>query len=309
VAVVALLCLVACGVAPLLGPPATGEPAAFVLWQLRVPRLLVAMMVGGTLSLVGASFQIIFANPLASESTVGTISGAALGALLAFLSGVTIGPSGLPIVVLGAFIGALAVTLALAALAAHGRARTSDILLAGIALSLAASAVSSVLQAMATSNASLAEKWSLGQLAQIGYRGVLLLLPFTTLVVGVLLLRARAFATLVAGEDQAHSQGVDVRSLRAVTLGAGALGVGACVAWCGPIPFVGLIVPHAVRLLFPSRQRFFLPLSAIGGATFLAMCDTAARVVFPGREIPVGAVTSILGAPTLIWLVLRRRVP
>jgi ABC-type Fe3+-siderophore transport system permease subunit len=308
VAVVVVLCVIACGIAPFLGPPATGAQGAFVFWQLRVPRLLVAMMVGGTLSLVGGSFQIIFGNPLASESTIGTISGAALGALLAFLSGATIGPSGLPIVVLGAFLGALAVTFALTALAAHGRARTSDLLLAGIALSLAASAISSVLQSMATATATVAAaQWSLGQLVQVGYRGVLLLVPFTTGVVGVLLLRARAFATLAAGEEQAYSQGVDIRRLRAVTLGIGALGVGACVAWCGPIPFVGLIVPHAIRLLFPSHRRFFLPLVAVGGATFLAMCDTAARLVFPGREVPVGAVTAILGAPTLIWLVLRRR--
>lgn len=307
-AIAVLLCLVACGVAPFIGPAVTGDAAAFVFWQLRVPRLLVAMMVGATLSLVGGCFQIIFANPLASESTVGTISGAALGALIAFLSGATIGPSGLPIVVMGAFLGALAVTLALTALAAHGRAQTNDILLAGIALSLAASAVSSVLQSVASSNASIAAaRWSLGELGQVGYRGVLLLMPFTALVVGALLLRARAFDTLVAGEDRAHSQGVDVRSLRAVTLGIGALGVGACVAWCGPIPFVGLIVPHIVRMMSRSRQRWFLPLSAVGGATFLAMCDTAGRLVFPGREVPVGAVTAILGAPTLIWLVARRR--
>src|SRR5262249_3616455 len=150
---------------------------------------------------------------------------------IAFLSGATIGPSGLPIVVLGAFVGALAITLALTALAAHGRTRTNDILLAGIALSLAATAVSSMLQSLAASNASIAAaQWSLGQLVQVGYRGVLLLLPFTAVVLGALLLRARAFDTLVAGEERAHSQGVDVRSLRGVTLGVGALGVGACVA-------------------------------------------------------------------------------
>src|SRR5262249_62081819 len=96
--------------------------------------------------------------------------------------------------------------------------------------------------------------------------------------------------------------GVGARSLRGGPVGVGALGVGGCVAWWGPIPFVGLIVPHIARPLVHPRQRFFLPLSAIGGATFLAMCDTAARLVFPGREVPVGAVTPILGAPTLTWL-------
>lgn len=305
---VALACLIACGVAPFIGPPIADEQAAFVFWQLRVPRLLVAMMVGAILSLVGGSFQIIFANPLASESTVGTISGASLGALFALSLGAAIGPAGLPLVVTGAFAGALVVTLALTALAAHGRARTNDVLLAGIGLSLAASAVSTVLQSTATSNASVAAaRWSLGQLVQVGYDGVLVLVPFTALVLGGLLVRTRAFDTLIAGEERAHSQGVDVRRLRAATLGIGALGVGACVAWCGPIPFVGLIVPHIVRLMLRSRQRFFLPLSAVCGATFLAVCDTAARVLFPGREVPVGAITAILGAPTMIALVLRSR--
>jgi len=305
---IVLLCLGLCAVAPFLGPSLGADQAAFVLWQLRIPRLLVAMMTGATLSLVGACFQILFANPLASESTVGTISGAALGALIAFVSGATVAPSGLPAVVLGSFLGALGVTLSLTALAARGRIRTNDVLLAGIALSIAASAIASVLQTLATSNATLAAaQWSLGQLAQVGYRGAILLLPFTAIVLGLLLAQTRAFGTLSAGEERAYSQGVDVRRLRTLTLSLGALGVGACVAWCGPIPFVGLIVPHIVRRLVRSQQRFFLPLSALGGATFLSVCDTAARLLIPGREIPVGAITAVLGAPTLLWLVARRR--
>lgn len=308
VALIVLACLGLCAIAPFLGPSLGADQAEFVLWQLRIPRLLVAMMAGSVLSLTGACFQILFANPLASESTVGTISGAALGALVAFVSGATITASGLPAVVLGSFLGALAVTSSLTALAAQGRIRTNDVLLAGIALSIAAGAIAQVLQSLATSNATLAAaQWSLGQLSQVGYRGVILLLPFTAAVLGLLLSQARAFATLSAGEERAYSQGVDVRKLRLVTLSLGALGVGACVAWCGPIPFVGLIVPHIVRRLVRAQLRFFLPLSALGGATFLSICDTAARLLIPGREIPVGVITAVLGAPTLLWLVTRRR--
>lgn len=308
VAVVVAACLAACAVAPFLGPSLGADQAEFVLWQLRLPRLLVAMMAGSVLSLTGACFQILFANPLASESTVGTISGAALGALVAFVSGASITASGLPAVVLGSFLGALAVTLSLTALAAQGRIRTNDVLLAGIALSIAAGAIAQVLQSLAASNATLAAaQWSLGQLSQVGYRGVILLLPFTAVVLGLLLAQARAFATLSAGEERAYSQGVDVRRLRLVTLSLGALGVGACVAWCGPIPFVGLIVPHIVRRVLRAQQRLFLPLSALGGATFLSVCDTAARLLIPGRELPVGVITAVLGAPTLLWLVTRRR--
>lgn len=308
VALISAACLLLCLAAPFLGPSLGAEQSDFVFWQLRVPRLLVAMLVGAVLSLVGATFQILFANPLASESTVGTISGAALGALLAFVSGATVAPSGLPAVVLGSFLGALGVTLSLTALAAHGRIRTNDVLLAGIALSIASSAIAAVLQSLAASTATFAAaQWSLGQLSQVGYRGVALLLPFSALVLGALLWHTRAFDTLSAGEERAYSQGVDVRRLRTFALAAGALGVAACVAWCGPIPFVGLIVPHLVRRLFRAQQRFFLPLSAVIGAAFLVVCDTAARLVFPGRELPVGAITAILGAPTLLWLVARRR--
>jgi ABC-type Fe3+-siderophore transport system permease subunit len=308
VALIIAACLALCAVAPFLGPSLGADQSDFVFWQLRVPRVLVAMLVGAVLSLVGACFQILFANPLASESTVGTISGAALGALVAFVFGATVATSGLPAVVLGSFLGALGVTLSLTALAAHGRIRTNDVLLAGIALSIAASAIAAVLQTLAASTATLAAaQWSLGQLAQVGYRGVFLLLPFSAAVLASLLWHARAFDTLTAGEERAFSQGVDVRRLRTLALCAGALGVAACVAWCGPIPFVGLIVPHLVRRLFGAPQRFFLPLSAAGGAAFLVVCDTAARLLFPGRELPVGAVTAILGAPTLLWLVARRR--
>lgn len=308
VVIVVAACLAACAVAPFLGPSLGADQAEFVLWQLRIPRLLVAMMAGSVLALTGACFQILFANPLASESTVGTISGAALGALVAFVSGASITASGLPAVVLGSFLGALAVTLSLTALAAQGRIRTNDVLLAGIALGIAAGAIAQVLQSLAASNATLAAaQWSLGQLSQVGYRGVILLLPFTAVVLGLLLAQARAFATFSAGEERAYSQGVDVRRLRLVTLSLGALGVGACVAWCGPIPFVGLIVPHIVRRLVRGQQRLFLPLSALGGATFLSICDTAARLLIPGRELPVGVITAVLGAPTLLWLVTRRR--
>ena len=304
IVLISVLCLAAIAAAPFAG----GEPEGFVFWQLRVPRLLMAVLVGGTLSLVGACFQTIFGNPLAAPSTVGTTAGATLGALAALVLGTTSMVAGFPLVALAAFVGAMLVGLTISAVAASGRARVNDVLLVGIALSLAASALATGLQYTADMAAMFpAVQWSLGHLSQVGYDGVLMVLPFVAVTVIVLLAQTRALAALIGGEERAHSQGVDVRRVRTLTLGVGSLGVAACVAWCGPIAFVGLIVPHLVRRGVGSSLRVLLPMSLLVGAAFLALCDTAARLMIPGRELPVGVLTAAIGAPALIWLVAKRR--
>ena len=300
----ALLLLVAC---PWIGSRPPGEAGDFILWQLRVPRTLMAALVGATLSLVGAVYQTVLGNPLAAPSTVGTTAGAALGALVAIVFGLSASVGGLPIVAVAAFVGALAVTFLLTALAANDRARVDDVLLMGVAIALAAGAISAGLQ-FTSDQIGLAKavRWTLGHLPQVGYRGVLLIAPFTIVSAGLLLSQTRALEALVGGEDLAHAQGVNVTRVRTLTLGAGALGVSAVVAWCGPIAFVGLLVPHLTRKLFGTSRRVLLPASLILGAVFLALCDTLSRTLVPGREIPVGVFTAALGAPTLIWLVTRR---
>jgi iron complex transport system permease protein len=266
-----------------------------------------ALMVGGTLGLAGAVYQTIFSNPLATPSTVGTTAGAVLGALVAVVLLGGSGVSGIPVVAIAAFVGALVVTVIVAAIAASGRARANDVLLAGIALTLAAGAVSTGLQYQADMAATFeAVRWSLGNLAQVGYQGVLMLSPFVVFAGVALLTQTRALEALVGGEGRAHSQGVDVPRVRAIGLGVGALGVGACVAWCGPIAFVGLIVPHMVRLSMGASRRVLLPMSALVGAAFLAVCDTIARVIIPGRDLPVGVLTAAIGAPLIVWLIVRR---
>lgn len=311
-----LLCALSAAViaaSPLIGEPLRGETGRLILLELRIPRVLMAVLVGGTLSLVGACYQTIFANPLAAPSTVGTTAGATLGALIPIVLGSALGGGlahsafGLPITALAAFAGALGVSLVVAAVASAGRARVNDVLLAGIAISLAAGAISAGLQYTADQAALFAAiQWSLGHLPQVGYRGVLMVLPFVVPVAAILLAQTKALNALVGGEQRAHSQGVDVPRLRALVLGVGALGVGACVAWCGPIAFVGLIVPHIVRLSLGTDRRVLLPMSVVIGAGFLAACDLGARLVLPGREMPVGVITAALGAPALVWLLIRR---
>jgi ABC-type Fe3+-siderophore transport system permease subunit len=296
-------------VSPVIGAVPDGETGRFVLLELRVPRVLMAVLVGGTMSLVGACYQTIFANALAAPSTIGTTAGATLGALAAVVIAPRFGiavQSGVPLTAVFAFAGALAVSFVITAIAARERARVNDILLAGIAISLAAGAISTGLQYGADQlQLHSAVRWTLGHLPQIGFRGVAMLAPFAGLCWIVLLAQSSALQTLLGGHERAHSQGVNVSELRALVLGFGALGVGACVAWCGPIAFVGLIVPHLVRLGLGPSRRVMLPMSVIAGSAFLVACDTLARLCWPGRELPVGIVTSALGAPLLAWLVIR----
>ena len=307
---VIILCVLSLGAiaaAPFIGAGLDGETGRYILHSLRIPRVLMAVIVGGTMSLVGACYQTIFANPLAAPSTVGTTAGATLGALVAVVAAPALGFAGLPVIATFAFAGALLVSLMIAAIASSGRARVNDILLAGIAISLAAGALSAGLQFSADQlQLYAAIQWSLGHLPQVGYRGVVMILPFAAVTWLVLLSRTRALQALLGGEDRAYSQGVNVSGLRALVLGVGALGVGACVAWCGPIAFVGLIVPHIVRLSVGVSRRVMLPMSVIAGAGFLVVCDTVARLVIPGRELPVGVVTAAVGAPLIVWLVVRQ---
>lgn len=304
---VLLICAGILAISPFLGPPLAGERAGFIFWQLRVPRLCAAILAGGSLSLVGAVYQTIFSNPLAAPGTVGTTAGATLGALAALLFGAGVS-AGVPVVALSAFAGALLVSMVITGIASSGRAGVQDVLLAGIAVSLAAGALAAGLQYASDMGARFsAIQWSLGHLQQAGYRGILMMLPFVVPSALVLLSLRRALDALAPGEQKAHSLGVDVPRVRALSLGVGALAVGAVVAWCGPLAFVGMIVPHLVRLTLGAGRRVLLPMSWIVGAAFLALCDAAGRLILPGRELPVGVITALVGAPALVFLVWRAR--
>ena len=308
----ALLALAACALlllsAIFVGPELRGAEGEFILWQLRLPRVLIGMLVGGTLALVGAVFQALFQNPLATSDTVGTTAGATVGALFALTLSSSRTVQGLPVLTVCAFAGALGASLLVASFASSRQAHSSDVLLAGIAVTLATSAFASGIQYLSDSRALFAAtQWSLGQLPQVGYRGVLLLAPICALSSGLLLVLTRQLQAFALGEELAHSQGVNVPRLRFLALGFGSLGVAACVAWCGPIAFVGLIVPHLVRRLLGSSYRVLLPMSLCMGAAVLVSCDLFARLVLPGRELPVGIVTAALGAPALVALVARGR--
>jgi iron complex transport system permease protein len=304
VVLLVLVSVLAVLAAPFVGPSVDDSVWSFVLWELRVPRVLMAAAVGACLGVVGAAFQAIFGNPLATPSTTGTTAGAMVGALAALVFMATPSPS---IVAVAALIGALAIALPVAALASRGNRRIEDVLLAGVALTLGASALTTGLQVQADLATTFrAVRWSMGSLTQVGYDGVAVVAVVSAVSIAGVLWHLRALEALIAGEALAFSQGVDVTGVRTRVLVFGALGVAVCVAWCGPIAFVGLVVPHLVRLGVGTSRRLVLTLSAVCGAGFLVLCDTVARTVWAGRELPVGVLTAAIGAPLLVALVLRR---
>ena len=300
--------LIVIAVSPVFGILDWSQMTNLVLWQVRLPRILNGILVGSTLALAGCSFQHLFSNSLATPSTTGTTAGASLGVLMV----IVLLPTGFwqspYILVLFAFMGALAISLPLALLATRPNIRIEDVLLAGIACTLATGALTTGLQFQADmSQTYRAVQWSLGSLSTVGYRNTVgLLVPTAVSLLGLYSQR-RSLLLLMSGEEMAWNQGVDIPSVRAKTIVFAALGVGASVAWCGPIAFVGLLVPHMVKLFLGQSGRLTFRYSPIVGGAFLVCCDSIGRVVLNGVELPVGVLTAGLGAPLLIGLVISNR--
>jgi len=281
------------------------ELATALLVELRLPRAALALIYGATLGASGAAIQALFANPLASPDLTGTTSGAALGAVVtAYLLGFT-APIALSIGAVAGALGALALLLALAG----PRAETATLLLSGLAISALAGALTTLALALAPSPFAFydAYDWLMGSLvdrslAQTAFAALPALLTM------ILLLRlVRPLDRLALGEDVAQSLGHDVGALRLQVVCLTALGVGACVAICGAIGFIGLVAPIFGRRLTGGHPgRAILPAAAIG-ALLLTAADLVARTAPLGRTLPIGVVTALLGAPFFLWLVAHMR--
>jgi iron complex transport system permease protein len=290
-----------------LGDVVRGEPtAAAIFWKLRVPRVLLALLVGAGLAVSGLSFQTLFRNPLAEPYTLGIASGAALGAVLALRVESAETLLGLPLVALCSFAGALGTTGLVAGLSLRRRgAETPTLLLAGIAVSLSCSALILFLQYLADSTQTFRMvRWMMGGLAVVGYGEVLWLLPWV-LVGGAVLLSLRwDLNLLLTGEELAASRGVDLVRLRLQVLLSSSLMIGALVAVAGPIGFVGLMVPHILRRWVGHDHLLLIPACLLGGGAFLTLCDLAARTLMAPAELPVGVLTALLGGPFFLWLLI-----
>ena len=278
-----------------------------VLWNIRLPRIVMAALVGGALALAGAVLQGVFRNPLADPSLVGVSSGAALGAVAAIVAGVT--PLGLASLPVAAFVGGmLAMLLVYGFARSGGRTEVVTLILAGIAVNAIAGAFTGLFIFVANDvQLRTIVFWTLGSLGGATWRSVWSVLPFIGL--GLLLLPrwGRQLNLLVLGEREARHLGVDTERLRFVLVTLAALITGASVAVAGIIGFVGLVVPHIIRLVAGPDHRLLLPASALTGASLLLLADLGARTLVLPRELPLGVVTALAGGPFFLWLLHRTR--
>lgn len=272
----------------------------------RLPRVLIALLVGAGLGVAGAAMQAVFRNPLAEPGITGVSSGAATVAALMIVSGAAAQlPWLLPV---GAFVGALAAVFIVQAVGLGSRGTsTASLLLVGIALNAFLGAVisASIANAVNAEDARSAMFWLNGDLTGRTMADVRLAVLPLLLGVAVILFHARDLNLLALGDATAQTSGMDVRRVKHVVLAAAALATSAGVAVTGVISFVGLVVPHLIRLIWGSDHRFLLPASALAGAVFLIVADTAARMLFSPVVLQTGTVTALVGAPCLLFLVLR----
>jgi iron complex transport system permease protein len=286
-----------------------GDPTvAAIFWQIRLPRILLALLGGAALASSGLGFQTLFRNALAEPYTLGISSGAALGAVLALrLPGGEL--LGIPLVAMASFAGALGATALIVGLALRGQGiQTSTLLLAGVAVSLSCSAIILFLQYLADSTQTFRMvRWMMGGLSVVGYGEVLWLLPWVLGGSAALFALRWELNLLLTGEELAASRGVDLARLRRQVLLTTSLMIGALVAVAGPIGFVGLIVPHVLRRFVGHDHLFLVPACVLGGGAFLTICDAVGRTVMAPAELPVGILTALLGGPFFLWLLVWRR--
>ncbi len=286
---------------------------ALIILSIRVPRLILGALIGAALAVSGALMQGLFRNPLADPGLVGVSSGAALAAGFTIVLGDRIlgtVSAQLPFILLpvGAFVGGLASTLILYAIATrHGRTSVAVMLLAGVALGAFAGALTGVL-AFVSDDRQLRDLtfWSLGSLSGASWTKVWTVVPLVLPVLLAVPLLARGLNALLLGEAEAFHLGIPVQALKRAVILMVAVAVGASVASAGVIGFVGIVVPHLLRLVFGPDHRTLLPFAALLGAGLLTGADLAARTLVAPAELPIGILTAAIGAPFFLWLLLRR---
>ncbi|MBD9680104.1 MAG: iron chelate uptake ABC transporter family permease subunit [Pseudomonas sp.] len=302
--------------AHMVGLPVSADglgQAELIVGQIRLPRTLLGIATGGVLALAGVAMQGLFRNPLADPGLIGVSSGAALGAAIAIVFGASIG--GLPeafapyLLSACAFAGGLMVTALVYRLGRHnGQTSVATMLLAGIALTALAGALIGLFTYLAD-DATLRTLtfWNLGSLNGASYPRLWPLLLITLLVACWLPRRVNALNALLLGESEARHLGFDVERLKVELILCTALGVGAAVAAAGMIGFIGLVVPHLLRLIVGPDHRVLLPASMFGGAILLLLADLIARLALAPAELPIGIVTALIGAPFFLYLLIRGR--
>jgi iron complex transport system permease protein len=288
--------------------PPVARPDEVIVWVIRLPRVLVAGIVGVGLATAGAMMQSLFRNPLAEPTLTGVGPGAVLGAVAVFVTGwASVSVAALPLAAIAAALAALLLVYTIAT--RGGSTPITSLLLTGIAVGALFTAMSSLLISLNIVTWQVAQEivfWMMGGLDSRTWAHVWISAPFVLIGFGAALLQSRTLDLLLLGEETALSLGVDVESAKRLAVVTAALLTGASVAVAGLVGFVGLVVPHAVRLLLGPTHRTLLPASALTGAAFVVLCDLAARTVRPPAEVRLGVVTALCGAPLFLILLMRR---
>jgi iron complex transport system permease protein len=314
----ALAVLLSLGIGSVFIPPAelwralTGsgasETAGTILWDIRLPRTVLMAIVGAALAGSGAAYQGLFRNPLADPFLIGVASGAALGAVLAMSIQWPYNMLGLLAVPLAAFAASLLTVYVVYNLArVGGGVPTTNLILAGVAVSAFATSLTSFLMLRSSGELRRALGWLFGGVSLVSWDVTLALIPYLAVGLGLLALNGYALNLLQFGDEQAAQLGLDVRRAKVVIIVAASLVSAAAVSFAGVIGFVGLVVPHIVRIWWGVDYRRLIPLSLLGGATLLLAADVLARIVLAPQELPVGILTSLAGAPFFLWVLRRAR--
>ncbi len=318
------LLVITCVLAPLVGStpislaraldpsiPFADNADAQILLIARLPRVAASVLVGGALAAAGVVLQALLRNPLATPFTLGVSAGASLGAMLVITTGLglALGPlSSVPLASLVGAIVAAGIVYALATRPGHVMS-TSVLLLAGVTLNSLLSALILLVQYFADMTRALQTmRWLLGDLDVASYDPILAALPMLAVACGAFLWLQRSLNLLALGEDHAAGRGLDVLRAQRLAFFSASLATGAAVSIGGPIGFVGIVVPHLVRLLVGADHRLVVPASLGFGAAFLVGCDFVSRTVIAPIELPVGIVTALIGGPFFLWLLIRSHV-
>ena len=285
------------------------EPEQVIVWLVRVPRVLIAACVGACLAVAGAAMQGLFRNPLASPDVIGCSAGGALGAVVALASGLAM--SSLFYLPVFSFAGSLiALFLVYAIATSRGRTPIATLLLAGVGLNALIGAATSFIISVRWVRFEIAQEilfWLMGGLDSRTWEHVWLVVPCLVVGFAVTLLYSRDLDVLLLGEDAALAVGTDVEKIKRIVITCAALLTGGAVAVSGVIGFVGLVVPHVVRLMIGPSHRYLLPASALTGAVFLVLGDLLARTLQRPEEIRLGIITAVFGAPFFLYLLLKRQ--
>jgi iron complex transport system permease protein len=280
---------------------------AQIVFIARMPRAVAAALVGGTLAAAGVIFQGLLQNPLATPYTLGVSAGASLGAMIAITFAAAMPTLGVAAASLAGSLVSVAIVYALAQ-ARHRGFSTTVLLLAGVTLNSFFSALILFVQYLGDfASAYRSLRWLMGDVDVVSYGPILTALPFLSVAFATFAWLARPLNLISLGADAASARGVDVRLAQRLAFFSASIATGAAVSIGGPIGFVGIIVPHLVRLIVGADHRLVLPASTFFGAGFLVACDVVARTALAPLELPVGIITAVVGGPMFLWLLLRRR--